>query len=79
MAKNAKLLRNQLKEVVKEMAPELLLQIQYKELEHKLALRMEVVEKFIKEQLKAIDENHRNTMSYLVRSMSTSIKPENKE
>jgi hypothetical protein len=75
MSKEAKLIRGQLRQIAKEIMPEVLKEEMYKLLEHRLALRIEGIEKFVKEQMHEINENHKNTMSYLVRQVTSPIEP----
>lgn len=70
---NPKELRKQLRNVVQELLPDLLNSEQHAVLKKHIDLRISELEKHVKKVLADLDERHRDTMSYLVRNVSTSV------
>jgi hypothetical protein len=74
--KDIKALRGQIRIAVKEMLPEIITEELYKLVEHKVALRVEGIERFVKEKMTEMTESHKNTMSFLIREASLPTKTE---
>lgn len=73
---NAKQLRGQLRQIVQELMPELTNDAQYFALKQHVDVKIKEIEEFVKKTMNEINERHKDTMSYLVRSVTTTVKPE---
>lgn len=69
-------LRGQLRQIAKELLPELLNEAQYEELRKHVDARITEVEKFVKATLTEMNTRHKDTMGYLVRQVSEPTKKE---
>jgi hypothetical protein len=67
---NAKQLRGQLRQVVKEMLPETLTEQHYETLKKHIDARINEIEKSVKDTMHTINERHKDTMSYLLREVT---------
>ena len=70
----SKELRSQLRTVVKEMLAEVVKEELFKLLERDILNRLGELEKFTKDTLHEINERHKSTMGYLVRTVTTNSK-----
>ncbi len=73
-----KQIRGQLRQIAKELLPELLHEQQYAALKAHVDARISEVEKFVKQTMTEMNERHKDTMGYLVRQSSTPIEPDKK-
>lgn len=73
MSGNAKVLRGQMRQIVQELLPQVLIQEQYKELEKVIIERLQVLEKETKKTMHEMNERHKNVMGMLVRSASEPV------
>lgn len=71
---NPKEVRKQLRNVVKELLPEIMTGEQYALLEKHNAQKLAELEKYVKDLMHEMNERHKNTMGYLVRQVSISDK-----
>ncbi len=79
MSKEAKVIRGQVRQIVQEILGDILTEQLYKQLEHKLALRVEQIEKSVKATMHEMNENHKATMGYLVRTVTSPEMPKPKQ
>jgi hypothetical protein len=70
---NPKDLRKQLRNVAKELLPEILTQAQFEELKRRIDEKLAQIEKDTKATMHTMNERHKDTMSYLVRQVSKPI------
>ncbi len=68
MGSKIKELRGQVRQIVKELLPEVLNQEQFKALEKTILDRLDVLEKQTKDVLSEMNQRHKDTMGYLVRN-----------
>ena len=66
-AKNAKLIRGQLRDIIKEMLPQILTQEVVKGMMTSNAAVMRVIESNVNKKLKEIEERQKNSLDYLIR------------
>ncbi len=71
---NAKVVRGQLRQIAKELLPEVINQEQYEVLKKHIDSRINEIEAFVKKTLTEMNENHKNTMGYLVRQATLPAK-----
>ncbi len=76
MSNNAKDLRKQLKNLVKEELPVVVTTELYVSLKSHIDVKIKEIEDNVKKTLHEINERHKDTMSYLVRQVSSPKKPE---
>lgn len=74
---DVKQLRGQLRQIAKEILPEILNQEQYQELKKHVDERLNRIELHVKTQMKEMQEHHKNTLGYLVRQ--TTLAPTDKQ
>ena len=83
MSNEAKLLRKQLHNIVKELMPALLTEelksVMYAELTRQLNTRVDTIAKTVKETLDKIDERSKDVLGYAVRQSAISPNLPNKE
>lgn len=75
MSKEIKAIRGQLRQLVKEILPELLAVAQYEELRKEIHSKMERIETNVKDTMREINERSKDTQSYLVRAVSKPAAP----
>lgn len=69
-------IRKQVRNVVQEILPSVLTQEQFKELNKHIDERLKLLEATVKKQMHEMNERHKDTMGYLVRSVSNGPKKE---
>lgn len=77
MSKELKQMRGQMRQIVKEILPETLSDAHFAELKALIHAEMKKVNETVQQNLKDLNERHKDTMSYLVRQVTTPSK-ENK-
>jgi len=68
MSNNAKLVRSQLRQIAKELLPEILTQALYAEIGKEVTARLNEIQANIKENLERIDQRSKDVQSYIVRA-----------
>lgn len=76
--KDTKLLRGQIRQVVKEILPEVLNQEQYGALKAHVDSRLKEVEKYIKETMDLMNTRQKEVLKYLLESYLGNQNPEKK-
>ncbi len=71
---NAKVIRGQVRQVVQEILGDILVEQLYKQLEHKLAQRVEGIELYTKQQLEAIKESNSQMLMQILVKMAEKTK-----
>lgn len=71
---DAKVIRGQVRQVVKEILPEIMQQQMYESLKKHTDQELAKIEKFVKETLHKMQDQHKDTMGYLVRQASLPVK-----
>ena len=75
MSKDAKLLRGQIRQIVKEMWPELVASELYQELSRKNKEQLDLIHKMVRETLEKIDERQKTVQSMVMRELAASNNP----
>ena len=73
---NAKQLRGQLRQIVQEIMPELTSDAQFAAIKAHVDVKIKEIEEHVKKMMSEMNERHKDTMGYLVRSVTTPVKPE---
>lgn len=68
--KNVKELRSQIRNIVKELLPEVLASEAIKAIDKAIALKIKDIEKQVKDTMSEINSRHKDTMGYLVRQVT---------
>lgn len=69
--KDTKLIRGQLRQVLKEILPETLTEAQFELLNKKIDARLEQITEDTKATMREMNARHRDTMGFLVRQVSS--------
>lgn len=72
---NIKVLRGQVRQVVKEILPEVMNNEQFDVLRKQIDERISKLEKEVKDMMSEMNARHKDVMSYLVRNVSTPLAP----
>lgn len=69
--KDTKLIRGQLRQVLKEILPETLTEAQFELLNKKIDARLEQITEDTKATMREMNQRHKDTMGFLVRQVSS--------
>lgn len=73
---NSKQLRGQLRQIVKEMYPELVSTELYRELQNQIVQSLDILTKRISEQLEKMDQRQKDVQSMVLREFSRPAQPD---